>query len=204
MGENEIKRYKKTSLGSSLTPIKTGKERFSAIFIIFALLLMMLPFISTFNEFLTSLFLKWELYRILQNFVVPYEAKIIAGLMNLVRIPAEGVPKGVWIKGNFLEIQWNCLGWQSAVLLLASLISGFQGKFSWPSRAEVVIIGLLGTFLINIFRLTFVGFLAVNVNKSIALFFHDYLSLVFVLMWFFVFWWFSYSFVLEEVDKQKF
>src|SRR3990167_9984496 len=100
MGENEIKRYKKTSLGSSKTPIKTGRERFSAIFIIFALLLMMLPFISTFNEFLTSLFLKWELYRILQNFVVPYEAKIIAGLMNLVRIPAEGVPKGVWIKGN--------------------------------------------------------------------------------------------------------
>ena len=198
MDKNDVKRYKETYLDSSRPPVKTGRERFSAIFIIFALLLMMLPFISTFNEFLTSLFLKWELYRILQNFVVPYEAKIIAGLMNLVRIPAEGVPKGVWIKGNFLEIQWNCLGWQSAVLLLASLISGFQGKFSWPSRAEVVIIGLLGTFLINIFRLTFVGFLAVGVKKSVAVFFHDYLSLVFVLMWFFVFWWFSYSYVLEE------
>ena len=200
MDENELKRYKEIYLGSNRPPTKTGKERFSSIFILFALLLMMLPFISTFNEFLTNLFLKWELYRILQNIVVPYEAKIIAGLMNLVGIPAEGVPKGVWIKGNFLEIQWNCLGWQSVVLLLASLISGFQGKFSWPSRLEVVVIGLLGTFLINIFRLTFVGFLAVDVNKSIALFFHDYLSLVFVLIWFFIFWWFSYSYVLEEKE----
>ena len=198
MDENEIERYKETYLGSSRTPIKSGRERFSAIFIIFALLLMMLPFISTFNEFLTNLFLKWELYRILQNIVVPYEAKIIAGIMNLVGISALAVPKGVWVKGNFLEIQWNCLGWQSVVLLLASLMAGFQGKFSWPSRIEVVVIGLLGTFLINIFRLTFVGFLAVDVNKSIAIFFHDYLSLVFVLMWFFVFWWFSYSYVLEE------
>ena len=173
-------------------------SKFSTLFLVSALLLMVLPFISTFNEFLTSLFLKWELYRILEEVVVPYEAKVVAGIFNFLRIGAWANPNGIWLGGTFLEIEWNCLGWQSAVLLLASFLTGFQGKFSWVSRAEVIIIGFLGTYLVQFFRLTTVGVLAVKINTFTAIFFHDYLALVLVILWFFVFWWFSYSFVLEE------
>src|SRR3989338_1915779 len=133
-----------------------SSNKFSVLFMIAALLLMIMPFIST--------------------------------------------SKGVWLSGIFLELQWNCLGWQSAVLLLASFLTGFQGKFSKISRFEVILIGVLGTYLINFLRLFIVGFFAVFVGSRAVGIFHDWFSLNFVLIWFFVFWWFSYSFVLETKD----
>ncbi len=159
---------------------------------------MVLPFINTFNSFLTNAFLKWHAYAILQELVVPYEAKMLAGFFNVLRFSALAVPKGVWLNGLFLEITWNCLGWQSVVLLVATFIGGFQGRFSWSSRFEVVLIGLLGTFLVNFLRIAIFGVLATTINSTTAVFFHDYLALIFVIAWFGVFWWFSYSFVLEE------
>ena len=165
-----------------------------------ALLLMMLPFISTFNEFLTSLFLKWKFYRALEEWVVPYQARALAGMFSLFPVSVFATQKGVWLSGNFLELQWNCLGWQSAVLLLASFLTGFQGKFSKISRLEVLIIGVLGTYLINFLRIFIVGFFAVFFGSLPARIFHDWFSLMFVLIWFFVYWWFSYSFVLETKD----
>ncbi|OGI77541.1 hypothetical protein A3B85_02285 [Candidatus Nomurabacteria bacterium RIFCSPHIGHO2_02_FULL_37_13] len=177
-----------------------SSNKFSVLFMIAALLLMIMPFISTFNEFLTSLFLKWKLYRALEEFIVPYQARALAGLFSLFPVSVFATSKGVWLSGIFLELQWNCLGWQSAVLLLASFLTGFQGKFSKISRFEVILIGVLGTYLINFLRLFIVGFFAVFVGSRAVGIFHDWFSLNFVLIWFFVFWWFSYSFVLETKD----
>lgn len=178
------------------------KTPFSRIVIFAAVLLMTLPFITTINSFLTNVFLRWHFYSILQSAVVPYEAKVIWGIFNILGFAASAGEKGVWINGLFVEITWNCLGWQSAVFLLATFLGGFQGKFSWVSRLEVVAIGVLGTFLINIFRIALVGILATNFGKTPALFFHDNLVLVFVILWFVFFWWFSYSFVLEEMVEK--
>src|SRR3990167_8538853 len=122
-------------------------SKFSVLFMMAALLLMMLPFMSTFNEFLTSLFLKWKLYRALEEFIVPYQARALAGLFSLFPVSATPTARGIWLEGIFLELQWNCLGWQSAVLLLASFLTGFQGNFSNFSFFEVVVFGFLGTFL---------------------------------------------------------
>ena len=173
---------------------------FGTIFIFASLLLMLLPFITTFNEFLTSVFLKLRFYRILEELVVPYQARALASILSLLPGPITvyAVPKGVWLNGTFVELQWNCLGWQSAVLLLATFLTGFQAKFSWLSRAETMLIGFLGTYLINVLRISIVGFLAIFLGKFWAAFFHDYFSLVLVIVWFFGFWWFSYTFVLEE------
>ena len=109
-------------------------SKFTTLFIVSALILMMLPFISTFNEFLTRIFLKWEFYRVLEDIVVPYEAKVLEGIFGLFNIAARANQSGIWIRQTFIEIQWNCLGWQSAVLLLASFLTGFQGKFTKASR----------------------------------------------------------------------
>ena len=179
------------------------QSKFSTLFLATALLLMVLPFISTFNEFLTSLLLKWKAYRILEEIVVPYEAKVVAGMLNFVHIYSSATQRGVWIRGTFLEIQWNCLGWQSAVLLLASFLTGFQGSFSKISRLEVLAIGFLGTYLVNISRIMLVGLFAVTFGRTAAVVFHDWFSLAFVIVWFFGFWWFSYNFVLEEVEARS-
>jgi exosortase/archaeosortase family protein len=168
------------------------------IFIVFALLLIIFPFVTTFNSFLTNLLLKWQWYRILQDFVVPYESKVLAGALSLFAQSARPTTEGVWLNGGFLQIEWNCLGWQSGILLLASFLTGFQGKFSWISKAEVIVIGVLGTYLVNFTRLVSVAFISQIWGSRLAILFHDYLALLLVIAWFFVFWWFSYSFVLEE------
>lgn len=179
------------------------KNKFSSLFLIVALLLMVIPFISTFNEFLTKILLNFKLYALLESVVVPYEAKVVAGFYNMLGIPAVANNWGVWVKNMYLEIQWNCLGWQSAVLLIASYITGFQGKFTLSSRIEVIIIGFMGVYLINIFRILIVGLLATFWGKSVAFIFHDWFSLIFVIGFFFVYWWFSYSYVLEEAPRHK-
>ena len=169
------------------------------IFIGIALLLITVPFVSTFNSFLTDLLLKWRWYRILDNFAVPYQAKALAGILSLFPFfSTKATPQGVWLNGGFLRIEWNCLGWQSLVLLLATFLTGFHGKFTWISRIEVIIIGVLGTYLVNFLRLVAVALIAQVWGSFAAIIFHDYLVLLFVIAWFFVFWWFSYSFVLEE------
>jgi len=183
---------------SSNSQLPRSGNKFSVLFMVTALLLMTMPFISTFNEFLTSLFLKWRLYRVLEEWVVPYQARVLAGLFGLFPVSVKATSEGVWLSGNFLELQWNCLGWQSAVLLLASFLTGFQGKFTKTSRVEVILIGTLGTYLVNFMRMFIVGFFAVFVGKGAAGIFHDWFSLNLVLIWFFFFWWFSYSFVLED------
>ena len=170
----------------------------SRVIIIAVFLLMTLPFVTSLNSFLTELFLKWEAYRIMENWVVPYEAKLLAGILNVFGLETLALKGGVRVEGAFLGIEWNCLGWQSAVLLLATFLGGFQGKFSLSSRLEVVLIGFLGTFLIQFGRLTTVAVLAVKVSTGVAIFFHDYLALILVILWFVVFWWFSYTYVLEE------
>jgi len=173
---------------SSESAIPRSGNKFSVLFMVTALLLMTMPFISTFNEFLTSLFLKWRLY----------QARALAGIFSLFPFSVTATTKGIWLSGNFLELQWNCLGWQSAVLLLASFLTGFQGKFSKTSRIEVILIGTLGTYLVNFMRMFIVGFFAVFFGILPAKIFHDWFSLSLVLLWFFFFWWFSYSFVLED------
>ncbi|OGD85224.1 hypothetical protein A2164_01695 [Candidatus Curtissbacteria bacterium RBG_13_35_7] len=176
------------------------QSKFSTIFVVSALLLLMLPFISTFNEFLTSIFLRWRLYQALENVVVPYEAKVLAGIFNSLNIAALATQTGIWISQTFIEIQWNCLGWQSAVLLLATFLTGFQGNFTKSSKFEVIFIGVVGTYLITLARMLVVGIFAVMWNVEAVRVFHDWFSLIFVIAWFFVFWWFSYSFVLETKD----
>lgn len=175
------------------------KSVFSTIFLWAALLLMVLPFITTINSFLTSFFLQFGFYTALEQVIVPYQAKLVSSILALLPMQISVVPvaRGIWINGGFISIEWNCLGWQSLVLLLATFLTGMQGKFSWVSRIETMVIGLVGTYLVNIFRLVFVSLLAVFGGRLMAVILHDYLFTVFVLGWFFFFWWFAYNFVLE-------
>ena len=84
------------------------------------------------------------------------------------------------------------------MLLFATFITGMQGSFKTLSRVETIIIGVLGTYLINFARLAIVGAFAITFGTLPAVIFHDYFSLLMLLVWFTFFWWFSFSYVLEE------
>lgn len=177
------------------------KSPFRTIFIVVPLLLMLLPFVNSVNEFMTQLLLHFQAYKVLEDWVVPYEAKMLAAIFQLFPVNVEATKTGIFLNHGFLEIQWNCLGWQSAVLLLATLITGMQGKFKTGSRLETIVIGVMGTYLINFVRLVTVGALALTFGQTVAVIFHDYFSLLLLIAWFFVFWWFCYTYVLESSEQ---
>lgn len=182
------------------------KKTFQLLFAALAVLLMILPFVTTFNSVLTSVVNKIGLYRTVQNMIVPFESRLIVTLVQLLGIPAFLAPAGeraafYLLKGKEyfpVELQWNCLGWQSLLLLGLSLLVGLQGNFTRLSRVECVLIGLLGTFSVNLFRMVFITLGIYYINTVFALLIHDYFAALTTIAWLFFFWWFSYSFVLEK------
>lgn len=178
---------------------------FIPIFVFAALALILLPFITTFNSLLTNLLLKFHYYKILQDWVVPYQAKMISSIVAFlpIKVSIYPVATGFWLNGGFVELQWNCLGWQSLVLLVFTFITGMQGKFTKISRLETVFLGILGTYLMNVIRIVIVILLSIFLGRTASILFHDYFSLLFTIAWFFVFWWFSYNYVLEEQNTSQ-
>ncbi|MBI2034474.1 MAG: exosortase/archaeosortase family protein, partial [Candidatus Levybacteria bacterium] len=178
------------------------KKTFKTIFIITTVILITLPAITTFNEILTSIVMKIQLYRVIQEFIVPIEAKMIVVTVGLFGIKAIPTPLGLNIgtiqQLNHVTISWNCIGWQSFILFVITLFTGLQGPYTRYSKTQTILIGFLGTFLINITRISLVVLLAQFVNQVTATVFHDYFSTVMTIAWLFFFWWFSFTYVLER------
>lgn len=58
------------------------------------------------------------------------------------------------------------------------------------------------SYLVNTFRLVAISLLAALVGGLPTILVHEYLFTLIIVAWFFLFWWFSYSFVLEEVKTE--
>ena len=179
------------------------KKTFKLIFSITAVILLILPFITTFNALLTTAVMQVKLYRILQDFIVPIQAKMITTIIGLFGISAFPTPVGVHIGkmqelSSSVTISWNCIGWQSFILFLLTLLTGLQGPYTVYSKMQTVLIGFLGTFLMNITRISIVVLLAHFINQTTATIFHDYFSTLMTIVWLFFFWWFSFTYVLER------
>ena len=182
------------------------KNTFKLLFAALAVILMLLPFVTTFNTALTELINRVGFYNLIQERIVPWESRFVVVLIRLLRVP--GFLAGPADRADFYIIKgdenlavnllWNCLGWQSGVLLIISFVAGLQGNFSRLSRLECIAIGLLGTFLMNIFRMVFITVGIYHINSVFAMLIHDYFAALTTILWLFFFWWFSYSFVLEK------
>jgi len=182
------------------------KRTFKLLLAGLAVMLALLPFVTTFNSVLTVVINKIGLYQLMQRTIVPFESRLIVTIIRPLGIPAFLAQTGeraafYLLKGTDyfpVELQWNCLGWQSLLLLAISLIIGLQGNFTRLSRFECVLIGVLGTFLLNILRMVFITVGIFYVDTVFALLIHDYFAALTTIIWLFFFWWFSYAFVLEE------
>ena len=186
------------------------KETFKKLFAVLAVVLMVLPFLVTFSAILTNMFEKLGWYVWLQERIVPFEAKLLAFLLTLVNINVKiiaGSHVVIWLQkegGHFWSatLAWNCLGWQSLIFLSVSLIFGLRGKYKLFSKLEVVILGIVGTFLVNLFRMFLITVLIYYANEVAVMVMHDYLAVFMSLAWMIFLWWFAYSFVLEERQAQ--
>jgi exosortase/archaeosortase family protein len=141
-------------------------------------------------------------YRQIQNILVPYELRIIGSILSGIGFPIRvGNAYIEWTradgKNEVIYLIWNCVGWQTFILFVLTLITGLTGRHTWLSKLETLIFGILGTYLINIFRLVIVVLVYIVVGKTLGLVFHDYFSNILSLSWLFFYWWFVYKHILE-------
>jgi len=163
-------------------------------------LLMVLPLVTTFDDFLTTWALQLGANNPLQA-IVPTEARMVVGLLAAagIRAVASGSHIMVWDRAGIMHsllISWNCIGWQSLILLGASFVSGLRGRHPLESRVQVVIIGVAGTMLLNLLRVAAVGTLAATWGQTPAILFHDYGGTVLIIGWLFAFWMFVQRWIL--------
>jgi exosortase/archaeosortase family protein len=135
-------------------------------------LLMVLPLVTTFDDLLSAVGIK---------------------------AAASGSHMVVWDGSgsmHVLLISWNCIGWQSLVLLGASFISGLRGHQPLEARVQIVVIGVAGTMLLNLLRVAAVAALAATWGQTAAVLFHDYGGTLLVVGWLFAFWMFVQRWIL--------
>lgn len=187
------------------SPFKSSVSGILAVLVVF---LMLFPLINTFNQFLVKFIEPVLFLGLNEKVIIPYEAKLVKALLDLTGIstayssPDSGIITLVGKTGGLdpIAIAWNCMGWQSLVLILASLAVGIRGRFTLSSKVEALVIGLMLTFWINIFRLTAIFYLYWHFGRRVAMIFHDWGAIIVTIVWLAVFWWFAFRFVLETKD----
>ncbi len=184
-----------------------SKQTFITIFLILIVMLTLMPFVATLNDVLTRVVIHMKGYAFIRDVIAPFEVRIVAVVLTLFGFSV-AVDKEYIVLGNntpfMAEIVWNCLGWQSLIFFIITVIVAFSGgQYTKGSKLKSIIIGLIGTFFINIFRIIAVILSFYYVGELFASIIHNYASLIVQIAWLFLFWWFSYSFVLEEkLDSQ--
>ena len=170
-------------------------------------LLMLLPLVTTFDDLLTA----WAMQLGASNprqAIVPAEARMVVGLLGLagIRAAASGSHLVVWDGGGAMHtlfISWNCIGWQSLVLLGASFLSGLRGNHPLEARFQVVVIGVAGTMLLNLLRVAAVAGIAATIGVTPAVLFHDYGGTFLVIAFLFGFWIFVQRWILGSVPSDE-
>lgn len=122
------------------------KQTFKLLLAALAIMLVLLPFMTTLNELMTRVAESSRLYMAIQNVVVPWEVKMIGVLLSPFRFDFVAHPSGMTVNGRYVGITWNCIGWQGSLLLGITFLAGFQGSYTRLSKLQAVLIGILGTF----------------------------------------------------------
>ena len=195
------------TIEESQTTVEPGRPTYQLILILASVILLILPFITTFNEFLTSIVMRLGLDAVLQGWIVPTEVRMIAVILRLFGIYATVSQTSLYLaKGSGtlpVYISWNCVGWQSFILFAITLITGLQGPYARRSKVETVILGFLGTFLVNLLRISVVCVVAYYVGQLPAVIFHDYGGTILILLWLFAFWYFAHGYLLEPSEYEE-
>ena len=175
---------------------------FAMLLAVTAVLLVVLPFVSTFDDLLTVVGMRLGIAAPLQ-WIVPAEVRVTVVLLGLLGMhaAAAGNQLVVWNSSGAAQtlfISWNCVGWQSLILLGLSLMVGLRGSMSLATRVQVIVLGVLGTVLVNIARITVVCALAALAGYLPAVLFHDYGGTLLLVGWLFTFWMLAYRWLVPD------
>jgi len=167
-----------------------------------ALAFMVMPLLTTFNELLTKAVEHLQFVAFFQNLVAPFMVRVTVAILGVLGIPSAFYDSTLYLTSGWMPmsiyIGWNCIGWQSFVLLAFTLITGLHGSYTWRGRIFTLILGFEGTFLTNILRIVITCLTASKLGYVPALIIHDYLGTILTLSWLTVFWFFSFSRLLQK------
>lgn len=168
-----------------------------------AVILLILPFVTAFNELLTAFMLRIRLYVLIEDFVVPLEARVVAGLARaLFGFEAFVAGKSILLRQpdqSFVaNISWNCIGWQSMILFVFTCLTALRGDFTVLSKIKAVLIGLQGTILLNVARILGIIVVAIFWGYLPAIIIHDYAGTLILVLWLMAFWHQSFKYVLKS------
>ena len=167
--------------------------------------LLVLPFVTTFNELLTRVAMGVGLDALLGTWVAPALGGLVHGALALFGFTSgtDGSLLTIARDGRMttIYISWNCVGWQTVILFALSALTGLQGAYTVASRIETFIVGLLGVFLLNIARIALVAVVAWGFGTGPAIVVHDYGSLILSVGFLFAFWAVAYRALLVPVTS---
>jgi len=179
-----------------------------------AIAFLILPFVTTFNDFLTRIVEGTGLYRFIQGMIVPTLVRMVGTVLrHFFGVQASISSTSVYLQGAGFPVEiyisWNCIGWQSLVLFLFTLVTGLQGPYTLRSKVKCLLLGAEGTFLVNLLRIVLSCLLAFHFGYLPAVIFHDYLGTLLLIAWLGIFWYLSFEMVLERkavptARKQRF
>ncbi len=199
------KRIKRRPLSEiQAAPAGRGQFTYQMILLLAAGMLLVLPFITTFNELLTRMVMNLQLDWILESWVVPTEVRFIAVLLRPFGISAMVSDAALYLPKSGSDfpipvyISWNCVGWQSFILFGITMVTGLQGPYSRGRKIQVIGLGLLGTFWMNLLRMTSVALVAYYLGRLPAVIFHDYGGTIMVLIWLALFWYILFNYFLKD------
>ena len=109
--------------------------------------LAILPMINNFNEILTRVALTTGFHNYIATNVVPALTNMISIILRtLFRVENLPVGDSIYVEtGHGLHkvfVSWNCVGWQSLVLFLFSVLTGLAGDWTPKSKLKCIIVGL--------------------------------------------------------------
>lgn len=173
---------------------------YQRIIIVAAITFVILPFVTTFNEFLTKIVEGLRFVAIIQGLIAPFVVRIVAVILQALGLPTSIDGSFLYITSGWMPlriyINWNCIGWQSFVLLAFTLVTGLQGPYTRRGKLLAILIGIEGTFLVNVVRILTPTILAYYAGYVPAIIFHDYMGTLLTLLWMGIFWNYAFENIL--------
>jgi exosortase/archaeosortase family protein len=170
-------------------------------------MLLVLPFVTTFDEFLTSVTKQVGLMQPLLSLAEP-EARAVVGILGFLGVKAQAAGGELYVwdwsgQRQAVLISTTCIGWQSLVLLGLSCLVGLRGRYPAEAKVQVILIGLLGTIFANLLRMTIVCLIAAEYGFWPAVLVHDYGGTLLIVAWLFAFWAFVHRWILGDQTSDR-
>ena len=188
-------------------PVERGRDTYQLILLLSAVTLLLLPFITTFNEFMTAMVMQMHLDGVLREGIVPAEARMVAVLLSPLGVDVSVSSTSIYIGGGDFPlpvfISWNCVGWQSLILFALTVKTGLEGRYTLASQFRALSLGLLGIIWINLLRIAGIALVAYYFGRLPAVLAHDYGGTIMTIVWLALFWYFAINYVLESKDDEE-